>query len=176
MKHYFIYRKGNDSEKLAKSQREQRKIIKHYHCQEECNEVTEIEQADEGVTEEDIRRCYAGDEAQHVVERKEENGYEPNPTDANQNTSTIYYRPLKRWIEVTLEQKRDWERFVGAIRKAKKAIRKAFENSMAGKGTSIVEFVSTCSSGWKMTPEKANKWMEENMFPFYPLGDLKNKE
>ena len=41
MKHYFIYRKGNDSEKLAKSQREQRKIIKHYHCQEECNEVTE---------------------------------------------------------------------------------------------------------------------------------------
>ena len=63
-----------------------------------------------------------------------------------------------------------------AIRKAKKALRKAFENSMNGKGTSVVEFVSTCSSGWKMTPEKANKWMEENMFPFYPLGDLKNVE
>ena len=63
-----------------------------------------------------------------------------------------------------------------AVRKAKKMLRKAFENSMAGKGTSIVEFVSTCSSGWKMTPEKANKWMEENMIPFYPLGDLKNKE
>ena len=63
-----------------------------------------------------------------------------------------------------------------AVRKAKKMLRKAFENTMAGKGTSIVEFVSTCSSGWKMTPEKANKWMEENMFPFYPLGDLKNKE
>ena len=63
-----------------------------------------------------------------------------------------------------------------AVRKAKKMLRKAFENSMAGKGTSVVEFVSTCSSGWKMTPEKANKWMEENMFPFYPLGDLKNKE
>lgn len=43
MKHYFIYRKGNDSEKLAKSQREQRKIIKHYHCQEECNEVKEAD-------------------------------------------------------------------------------------------------------------------------------------
>ena len=63
-----------------------------------------------------------------------------------------------------------------AVRKAKKMLRKAFENSMAGKGTSVVEFVSTCSSGWKMTPEKSNKWMEENMFPFYPLGDLKNKE
>jgi 2-oxoglutarate ferredoxin oxidoreductase subunit beta len=63
-----------------------------------------------------------------------------------------------------------------AVRKAKKTLRKAFENSMNKKGTSVVEFVSTCASGWKMTPEKANKWMEENMFPFYPLGDLKNKE
>ena len=65
---------------------------------------------------------------------------------------------------------------VPAIRKAKKAIRKAFENSMSGKGSNLVEIVSTCSSGWKMTPEKANKWMEEHMFPFYPLGDLKDKE
>ena len=62
----------------------------------------------------------------------------------------------------------------GAIRRAKRMIRKAFENSMAGKGTSIVEVVSTCSSGWKMTPVQANKWMEENMFPTYPLGDIKN--
>ena len=61
-----------------------------------------------------------------------------------------------------------------AVRKAKKMLRKAFENAMEGKGTSVVEFVSTCSSGWKMSPEKANKWMEENMFPAYPLGDLKN--
>ena len=63
---------------------------------------------------------------------------------------------------------------VASIRKAKKAIRKAFENSMQQKGSSLVEIVSTCSSGWKMTPEKANKWMEEHMFPFYPLGDLKD--
>ncbi len=61
-----------------------------------------------------------------------------------------------------------------AVRKAKRALRLAFENSMNKKGTSVVEFVSTCASGWKMSPEKANKWMEENMFPFYPLGDLKN--
>jgi 2-oxoglutarate ferredoxin oxidoreductase subunit beta len=62
-----------------------------------------------------------------------------------------------------------------AVRKAKKMLRKAFENSMAGKGTSVVEIVSTCSSGWKMTPEQANKWMETKMFPFYPPGDLKNE-
>jgi 2-oxoglutarate ferredoxin oxidoreductase subunit beta len=63
-----------------------------------------------------------------------------------------------------------------AVRKAKKTLRKAFGNSMAGKGTSVVEFVSSCSSGWKMTPVQANKWMETHMFPFYPLGDLKNVE
>lgn len=61
-----------------------------------------------------------------------------------------------------------------AVKKAKKMIRKGFENSMAKKGTSIIEIVSTCSSGWKMTPAAANDWMVENMFPYYPLGDLKN--
>ena len=63
---------------------------------------------------------------------------------------------------------------VASINKAKKAIRKAFEASMAGKGSSLVEIVSTCNSGWKLSPVKANKWMEENMFPFYPKGDLKD--
>ncbi len=61
-----------------------------------------------------------------------------------------------------------------AIRRTKRMIRKAFENSMEGKGTSIVEIVSTCSSGWKMTPVQSNKWMVDNMFPTYPLGDIKN--
>lgn len=60
-----------------------------------------------------------------------------------------------------------------AVRKAKKAIRQAFENQKLGKGTSFVEVVSNCNSGWKMTPVAANKWMEDNMFPFYPLGDIK---
>ncbi|MCD8173391.1 MAG: thiamine pyrophosphate-dependent enzyme [Alistipes sp.] len=60
------------------------------------------------------------------------------------------------------------------VRKAKKAVRTAFENSMAGKGLSLVEFVATCSSGWKLTPVAANRWMEENLFPAYPLGDIKN--
>ena len=60
-----------------------------------------------------------------------------------------------------------------SVRKAKKAIRKAFENAMAGKGLSFVEIVATCNSGWKMSPVDANKWMEENLVPFYPLGDIK---
>ncbi|MBP3355781.1 MAG: 2-oxoglutarate oxidoreductase [Rikenellaceae bacterium] len=60
------------------------------------------------------------------------------------------------------------------VRKAKKALRKAFENAMAGKGLSLVEFVATCNSGWKQSPVASNRWMEENMLPFYPLGDIKD--
>ncbi len=58
--------------------------------------------------------------------------------------------------------------------KAKKAIRKAFENAQAKKGTSVVEFVSACNTGWKKSPIEANAWMEEHMFPKYPLGDIKD--
>jgi 2-oxoglutarate ferredoxin oxidoreductase subunit beta len=60
-----------------------------------------------------------------------------------------------------------------AVRKAKKAVRKAFENQKLNKGLSFVEIVSNCNSGWKMTPLQSNEWMVENMFPFYPLGDIK---
>ena len=61
-----------------------------------------------------------------------------------------------------------------AVRKTKAAIKKAFENALAGRGTSVVEVVSTCNSGWKMSPAKANEWMVEHMFERYPMGDLKN--
>lgn len=60
-----------------------------------------------------------------------------------------------------------------AVRKAKKSIRKAFEKQKEKKGLSFVEIVSNCNSGWKMTPVDANKWMEEHMFPYYPLGEIK---
>ncbi len=63
---------------------------------------------------------------------------------------------------------------VAAIQKAKKAIRKAFENSINGKGSNLVEIVATCCSGWKLSPIEANKWMEENMFKYYKIGDLKD--
>lgn len=65
---------------------------------------------------------------------------------------------------------------VAAINRTKKALKKAFQNSLEGKGASLVEIVSTCNAGWKKTPEQANDWMEENMFKAYPLGDLKNEE
>lgn len=61
-----------------------------------------------------------------------------------------------------------------AVRKAKAALKKAFQNALDKKGTSFVEVVATCSSGWKMSPEKSNKWMVDNMFAHYPLGDIKD--
>jgi len=60
-----------------------------------------------------------------------------------------------------------------AVRRAKKAIRMAFENQKLNKGLSFVEILSNCNSGWKMTPVKSNEWMVEHMFPYYPLGDIK---
>lgn len=63
---------------------------------------------------------------------------------------------------------------VASINKAKRAMRKAFEASMAGKGSSLIEIVSTCNSGWKMTPVQANRWMQENLFDHYSKGDLKD--
>jgi len=62
------------------------------------------------------------------------------------------------------------------VKKTKKAMRKAFQYQKLNKGTCFIEIVSNCPSGWKMTPVQANRWMEENMFPYYPLGDLKVPE
>ena len=64
---------------------------------------------------------------------------------------------------------------VAAINKTKRALRHAFENAMSGKGSNLVEVLSTCSAGWKKTPVEANRWMEENIFKLYRLGDLKDQ-
>lgn len=61
------------------------------------------------------------------------------------------------------------------VKHAAKAIRKAFENQVEGKGFSLIEVVSTCPTNWGMTPEKALTWLEENMIPYYPLGVYKDK-
>ncbi|MDR2562936.1 MAG: 2-oxoglutarate oxidoreductase [Prevotellaceae bacterium] len=60
-----------------------------------------------------------------------------------------------------------------AVRKTKRAIAKAFKSQELKRGTSFIEIVSTCSSGWKMTPVEANKWMREHMFPVFPPGEIK---
>jgi 2-oxoglutarate/2-oxoacid ferredoxin oxidoreductase subunit beta len=61
-----------------------------------------------------------------------------------------------------------------AVRKLKKAIETSFKYQKEKKGTCFIEVVSNCPSGWKMTPVEANVWLEKNMFPVYPLGDIKS--
>ncbi|MFV0400097.1 MAG: thiamine pyrophosphate-dependent enzyme [Oscillospiraceae bacterium] len=64
---------------------------------------------------------------------------------------------------------------VPAIRKAKKAIKKAFENQVEGKGFSLIEVLSTCPTNWGLTPVESLKWVEDNMVPYYPLGVYKDR-
>lgn len=59
------------------------------------------------------------------------------------------------------------------VNKAKKAIRKAFETQMAGKGFSLVEILSTCPTNWGLSPVESLTWLKENMIPYYPLGVFK---
>ncbi len=61
------------------------------------------------------------------------------------------------------------------VRKAKKALTKAFKSQELKKGTSFVEIISNCPSNWKMTPVESNKWLDENMLPYYPLGVYKDE-
>ncbi len=61
------------------------------------------------------------------------------------------------------------------IRKAKKAIRRAFDAQKNKEGFSIVEILSTCPTNWGLSPVDALGWLEENMLPYYPLGVYKDK-
>ena len=63
---------------------------------------------------------------------------------------------------------------VANVKKAKAAIKKAFELQLAGKGFTLVEVLSTCPTNWGMNPVKSIKWLEENMMPHYKLGVYKD--
>ena len=61
------------------------------------------------------------------------------------------------------------------IKAAGKAIRKAFQNQIDGKGFSLIEVISSCPTNWGMTPQKALEWIDEKMIPYYPLGVYKDR-
>ena len=61
------------------------------------------------------------------------------------------------------------------VKNAARAIKKAFQYQMEGKGFSLIEILSTCPTNWGFTPDKALEWLEQNMIPYYPLGVYKDK-
>ncbi|MBS6501368.1 MAG: 2-oxoglutarate oxidoreductase [Clostridium sp.] len=68
---------------------------------------------------------------------------------------------------------------IANLTKAKKAIKKAFDNSIKGLGYSFIEVLSTCPTNWGLSPIDSLKWLRENMIPYYPLGvkkDLKKED
>lgn len=62
------------------------------------------------------------------------------------------------------------------VKRAEKAIKRAFQNQIDGKGYSFVEVVAACPTNWHMTPVDANKWVDEAMLPYYPLGVYRDKD
>ena len=61
------------------------------------------------------------------------------------------------------------------VKRAKEAIKKAFQNQIEGKGFSLIEVLSTCPTNWGKSPEDALGWLESEMIPYYPLGVYKDK-
>ncbi|MDR0656486.1 MAG: 2-oxoglutarate oxidoreductase [Treponema sp.] len=60
------------------------------------------------------------------------------------------------------------------VRKTKTYIKKAFEAQMQGKGFTMVEVLSQCPTNWSMEPLQSVEWLEKNMIPVFPLGEIKN--
>jgi 2-oxoglutarate/2-oxoacid ferredoxin oxidoreductase subunit beta len=60
------------------------------------------------------------------------------------------------------------------VAKTKKAIKKAFQNAIDGKGFSLIEVLSICPTNWGLSPNESMKWLRDNMMPFYTLGVKKD--
>lgn len=60
------------------------------------------------------------------------------------------------------------------VRKTRQYIKKAFETQLSGVGNTLVEILAPCPTNWTMDSIQAIEWLEQNMIPFYPLGEIKN--
>ena len=182
MKHYFIYRKGNDSEKLLKTPMAQRKTIRYNRYHEDCIEVTEIEPGDEGITEEDIRRFYAAEDhevyenlkarrpqrtaeekqriaewkAEYIRIFKAEHGYEPHPADVEDAATEMFPKNWSASLDEILDGDEDDENAAGD----KSAIlAKAYRssNSEPGAVEMMDEIASTWPESWQEIYERVLK-------------------
>ena len=60
--------------------------------------------------------------------------------------------------------------------KARKAVRRALQCQMEGRGFSLVEVLSTCPTGWKVSPEEATHWVEKHLMPLFPLKTFRDRQ
>ena len=61
------------------------------------------------------------------------------------------------------------------VNAAKRAIKKAFQNQIDGKGFSLVGVLSMCPTDWKLSPAKSIDFVNEEMKKVFPLGVYKDK-
>ena len=99
----------------------------------------------------------------------------PNGRDADWCGSPIRICEMLSTLEGTYYVERVALDSPGHINQAKKAIKKAFQYQMEGKGYCLVEVLSTCPTNWSMSPVESMDWLKENMIPYYPLGVFKDK-
>ena len=182
MRYYFIYRKGNDSEKLMKTPMAQRKTIRYYRYHEDCIEVTEIEPGDEGVTEEDIRRFYAAEDheiyenlksrrpqrtaeekarisawkAEYICKFKAEHGYEPHPADVNDAADEKFPKNWSVSLDELLDGNGDEDNAPGD---KSTILAKAYRSSDSEPGVieMMDEIASTWSESWQEIYERVLK-------------------
>ena len=65
---------------------------------------------------------------------------------------------------------------VKAIIEAKAVIREAFRHQVEERCFSFVEVLSICPTNWGLSPRESEKWLEQNMLPYYPVGIKKRPE
>lgn len=63
-----------------------------------------------------------------------------------------------------------------AVKAAKKAILRGFQYQQDNRGFSLIEVLSSCPTGWNLSPVESMKWIETNMIPYYPLGQFRSPE
>ena len=60
-------------------------------------------------------------------------------------------------------------------KKAKAAVKKAFQYQLEGKGFSFVEFVSNCPTNWGMSPQESLDYIHDTVLKEFPLGEFRAK-
>ena len=58
------------------------------------------------------------------------------------------------------------------IMETTKAVKKAFQYQIEGKGYSLVEILATCPTNWRMSPVQSNTHVAETVIKVFPLSDL----
>ncbi|HVP18373.1 MAG TPA: thiamine pyrophosphate-dependent enzyme [Spirochaetia bacterium] len=61
------------------------------------------------------------------------------------------------------------------VLRTKRALMKGLRNQMEGKGYSFIEILSMCPTGWGLEPRDAASWIDSDMIPYYPLGNIRDK-